>query len=99
MKMGNVKIRVMKDRYSTMTRAISMSTTTVTVAAIVFFVHWISPFGISEHMLTKIKSQFVSKFLATLFGPFGMIHLTKTAYHPQMSKQAQRYDKTIVARL
>ena len=98
-KNGNQFILVITCRYSKLTRSIPMSKTTAPFIATSTLNHWILPYGIPESILTDNGSQFIAEFFKTVCYILGIKRKTTTAYHPQTNGQAERYNKTIAARL
>lgn len=98
-KNGNALFIVMTDRYSNLTREISISRTRATHKAKEFFDRSIVPYGILHYLITNNSRQFVSTFFATRCGILGLKHLRSTAYHLQTNELVERYNKTIVASL
>lgn len=75
-----------------------MSKSSSTRMAVMFLDNRIVLFCIPEFGVTDTGPQFVSKICATLCADLGVAHLTTTANHPQTISQADRLDRTIVAR-
>lgn len=61
--------------------------------------HRVVPFWITATLFTDNGPKFISKVFKTPYPFFGTKHWTATAYNPQTNVQAERYKKTIVARL
>ena len=98
-KKGNRFITVMTDRYSKLTRAVPSTKTTAPQVALIFLDNWVIPYGIPSYVLTDNGPQFTSKFFACLCAFLGSKLLNTTAYHPQTNGQAERFNRTIVARM
>lgn len=95
---GNQFVFAMNDRYSRLTRAVPVSKTTASRAALTIIDNWIMPYGIPNFLLTDSGQQFVRKFFNALCSILGIKQLTTTAVHCKHSR-TERYNKTIVARL
>lgn len=61
--------------------------------------NWILPYGIQDSILTDNEAQFVAKFFKTVCHVMGMKQRTTTSYDTQTNGQAERYNKTMAARL
>lgn len=95
----NLHVVVIIDRYSKLTRAITMRKITSGLVATVVINNWILPHGITDSILTDNGAQFVAKCFKKFCHLMGIKRRTTTAYHPQTNGQAERYNKTIAARL
>lgn len=60
---------------------------------------WIVPYGIPDVVLTHNAKQFTSKFFAALCASLGAKLVTTMECNPQCNRQAERYNRTLVARL
>lgn len=96
---GSQYIFVTTDRYSKLTRAFPTLTTTAAHDANVFINHWLIPYSTLAYHLTDYRTQFVSKFFATVCSLFGVKHFTTMACHPQKNDQVFWFDKAIFSDL
>lgn len=90
---------VMTDWYLKLARAIPISITPFTMMANTFLEHWNVSLSIPSYLLAEDRLQCVNSFFTLVCVHFGVKHLTTTAYHPQNSRQAQRFIQAIIARL
>lgn len=65
-----------------------MSTTNATHLANLFLDHCMVPFGISTYLLMENCPQFVSMFLASVYGYLRVKHFTTTTYYLRTYCQA-----------
>ena len=80
---GNRFLLVITDRYSKLTRAFPLSTTTADVVAQVFFDGWVaSGYGIPSILLTDNGPQFCAKFFQTFCKTLGVKQVFTGAYRP-----------------
>ncbi|CAN8065462.1 unnamed protein product [Agarophyton chilense] len=96
---GKRFVSVITDRFTKLTRALSLGKTTATDVATGFFSHWVHPYGMPLYLLTDNGSQFVSQFFSHIGATLGIKHVTTTAYHPQANGQAKRFNCTLLDRL
>lgn len=92
-------ISLITDRFSKITRAIPMRSTTATDVAMAFLVHWIYPYGPPICLLTDDGPQFVAKFVKHVGSALGLKQLLTTANHLQTNGQAEPFIKTLASRL
>lgn len=76
-----------------------MSKTTASHIAAFAMDNWTIPYGIPTNVLTDSRTQFVSKFFQFLCAFLGRKRLTTTAYHLQTNRQAEPFNKRLIARL
>lgn len=96
---GQHLVRIITDRYSKETRAISTLTktsTSIAIRAILFFDHWIVPYDIPFHLLTANGTQIKSKFFTPTYPSLGARHPSTTAYRLQTNGQAECCNKIIL---
>ena len=98
-KSGHVYVLVITDRFSKLTRAIPLGSTTASSVAKAFLEHWVYVYGVPNYLLTDNGPQFAAKFFDTVCGMLGVKHFFTTAYHPQTNGQAERFNKTILDRI
>ena len=96
---GNKHILVVTCRYSKLARTVAMDKIAAPQVAEAFLDCWIMPYGIPNAILSDNGPQFVAKFFELLCVMLGIKHLTTTAYHPETNGQAERYNRTLAARL
>lgn len=96
---GNQLVFFMAYRFSKLARVAPTSNTTAAQIASIFMDHWIIPWRIPEYWITDNVAQFISKLIEWHCAFRGTQHLTKSANHPQTNRQAERLNKTIIARL
>ena len=94
---GNRFLLVITDRFSKLTRAYPLSTTTATVVAQTFFDGWVaSGYGIPHFLLTDNGTQFLSKFFQTFCRTLGLKPVFTSAYRPSTNGQTERFNRTVV---
>ena len=98
-KKGYLYILVITDRFSKMTRAIPMRSTTAASVAQAFLDNWVYPYGVPSYLVTDNGPQFASKFFEAVCTMLGVQHYLTTAYHPQTNGQSERFNRTILDRL
>lgn len=96
---GNQFVLVITDLYSKLTRAVLTCMTTVSHILSIFMNSRVTPYRFPIHEWTENGTQCISEFSKTLCAFLGTKHLENTAYHTQAKGQAERFNKTIVARL
>lgn len=96
---GSIYVLVITDRFSKLTRAIPMKSTTAPQVADAFVEHWVIPYGMPRQLLTDNGPQFIAKFFEAVCLILQVKHVTTTAYHPQANGQAERYNQTLCHRL
>ena len=93
---GNRFLLVITDRYSKLTRAFPLSTTTADVVAQVFFDGWVaSGYGIPSILLTDNGPQFCAKFFQTFCKTLGVKQVFTSAYRPSTNGQTERFNRTV----
>lgn len=95
---GNLHILFPTNRYSWLMRAVLTLKITVSHVANVYINQCLTPCGIPTYLLADNGTLLVSQFFATVGALFRARRSTTTAYHPQASIQAERLNKTILAR-
>lgn len=85
--------------YTKLSGAVVTSWTTVSHFASLFQCHWGIPYGVPDSVLTGNETQFLSKFIELVFPLLRTNHKTTVAYHLQMNKKAECFNKTINAHL
>lgn len=96
---GNQCDVVAMDRCLNLVWFIPSSKAASTQIANIFFYHRVIQNGIPATFLTHNGFQFVTKLFEMMCGLLGAKNFRTTAYHPQSNCQAERINKTIVARL
>lgn len=61
--------------------------------------YWTLPYSIPTYVLTDIRTQSVSNLSKVLYAFLGTEHLTTTAYHPKTTRQPERFNMMIIARV
>jgi hypothetical protein len=94
---GNQLLLVVTDRFSKLTRAYPLASTTAEVVAKVFFDGWVSAgYGIPRILLTDNGTQFVAKFFQTFCKILGIKQVFTSAYRPSTNGQTERFNRTVV---
>jgi transposase InsO family protein len=94
---GNRFLLVVTDRFSELTRAYPLASTTAEVVAKVFFDGWFSAgYGIPRILLTDNGTQFVAKFFQTFCKILGIKQVFTSAYRPSTNRQTERFNQTVV---
>ena len=94
---GNRFLLVITDRFTKLTRAYPLSTTTADVVARTFFEGWVaSGYGIPNVLLTDNGSQFLAKFFQTFCKILGIKQVFTSAYRPSTNGQTERFNRTVV---
>lgn len=96
-KLGNRFTVVMKNRFSKLTRAISVAKITTPNVATVVLENYFIIYGAPDIILTDNGKQFTSGYFAALCVSFGTIPVTSTEYNSQTNRQVERYSRTLVA--
>jgi Integrase core domain len=94
---GNRFLLVITDRFTKLTRAYPLSTTTAEVVARTFFDGWVaSGYGIPNVKLTYNGSQFVAKLFQTFCWILGVKQVFTSAYRPSTNGQTERFNRTVI---
>lgn len=96
---GNENLLVITDRYSKLTRAVPLRSTTAHAVAQAFCDHWVFAYGPPAYLLSDNGQQFTAKHFQAVCQTLGIKNLFTAAYHPQTNGQAERYNRTILAAL
>lgn len=89
----------MTDRYSRLTRVVSVPEIPALHVAVVVLENWIVAYGIPNTIMTDNCSHFVASGFVALGAVTGTKLITTTEYHSQSNGQVERFKKTLVARL
>lgn len=89
----------MNDRYSKLTRDVSVPNITALHVAVLVLESWLIPKGISSTIMTHNSLQLFQKCFAALRAAVGMKTTTFTKYHPQANDQVESFIVTLRARL
>lgn len=65
----------------------------------IFIEHWVASLGLLPTVLTDNGRQFTSKYIAALCKELGVKTIMTTEYHLQANGRAERFNRTIAARL
>jgi hypothetical protein len=98
-KHGNRFLLVISDRYSKVTKTVSLRTVTAISVARAFCNHWANVYGPPVSLLTDTGPQFTAKFFQAVCGELGIQKVFTTAYHLQTNGKLERYNRTILASL
>jgi transposase InsO family protein len=94
---GNRFLLVVTDRFSKLTRAYPLASTTADVVAKTLFDGWVAAgYGIPQVLLTDNGTQFVSKFFQSFCRILGVKQVFTSAYRPSTNGQTERFNRTIV---
>lgn len=96
---GNQFVIIMTNLFSRLTRPVKMSKTNATHKASNFMDHWFNTYCIADYVLTGSRTQFISKLFELLRTVLGTKHLQKASDRPKTNGNAERFKKTIFARL
>jgi transposase InsO family protein len=84
---------VFGDRYSKDMRVVAVPNITTETLARDFVLDWVAVYGIPLLLLTINGTQFISKFLQTVYQLLGVKHLFTTAYHPSTNGQVEGFNQ------
>jgi hypothetical protein len=88
---------VVADRFSKLTRAYPLASTTADVFAKTFFDEWVAAgYEIPQVLLADNESQFVSKFFQSFCRILGVKKVFTSAYRPSTNGKNKRFNRTIV---
>jgi transposase InsO family protein len=94
---GNLFLLVVPDRFSKLTRAYPLASTTADVVSKTFFDAWVAAgYGIPQVLLTENGTQFVSKFFQSFCRILGVKKVFTSAYRPSTNGKTERFNRTIV---
>jgi Integrase core domain len=93
---GNRFMLVISDRFSKLTRTITMRTTTALAVAKAFCTHWVFYYGPPRYLISDNGLQFTFKFFLEVCRELGIAKVFTTAYHPQTNGQVGRFNRTIL---
>ena len=79
---GNQHVLVITDRFSKLTRSISLRTTTFSVVANGVLNNWVYVYRALRNVLTDNGPQFAAKFFDAVCALWEVRHYLTTAYHP-----------------
>ena len=96
---GNQHVLVITDRFTKLTRSISLQPTISSVVANAFLDNWIYIYGALRYVLTDNNPQFAAKFFDAVCALLGVQQYLTTAYHPQWNGQTERFNRTLVQSL
>ncbi len=80
---GKKFILVITDRYSNLTRSVSMAKTKAPDIAAAFLNNWVFPYGVPNTVLTDNGPQFIAEFFEFVCASIGVKRIGITAYHAQ----------------
>jgi transposase InsO family protein len=93
---GNRLLLVVTDRFTMLTRAYHLASTTADVVARIGFEGLVAAgYGIPHVLLTDNGTQFVSKFFQTFCRLLGIKQVHTSAYRPSTNGQTERFNRTI----
>ena len=90
---GMTYIFTIIDRYSRWPEAIPISDCSASTCSKALVRHWISRFGVPDHVISDRGAQFTSALWKELATAFGIHHHTTTAYHPQANGIVERFHR------
>jgi len=96
---GNEHVLVIVDRFSKISRAISLEHIDAETIAAAFLDYWVASYGPPATVLSDNGPQFRSQFFQGVFSLLGISKRYSTTYRPQTSGQVERYNQTIVGQL
>jgi transposase InsO family protein len=93
---GNRFLLVITDRFTKLTRAFPLASTTADIVAKTFLDGWIaSGYGIPKILLTDNGTQFVAKVFQTFCRLLGVKQVFTSAYRPSTNGQTERFNRTL----
>ena len=92
---GHKHVLVICDRFTKLTRAISMREATALAVASAFKDTWVAAYGIPDTVLTDNGPQFASVYYQGILGLLGIASHYTSPYHPQTNGQVERYNRTL----
>lgn len=96
---GNQHVIVLSGRYSMLTRAVTVGSTTATHVANMSSYPWTIAYGIPTKLLTDNADPFTNKREATTCTMLAIKNLKITAYHRRTNGKVERNNRMVVTRL
>lgn len=96
---GNQHVLLMSDRFTNLSRSISLRTINFSVAANAFLDNWNLVYGARRFALTDNSLKFAAKFFDALCALLGVRQYFNTAYHSLTNVQTEQINCTLVQRL
>lgn len=95
----NKYIVVILGSYLKLTKAFQLAKTMATGTVNIFKEYWVASFRISSTVLTNDGSRFTSRLFAALCEELRLKTIATTMYHPQVDRQVERFNPTMISRL
>ena len=93
---GHRYILVIADRFTKLTQAVPLSSTTAAVVAAAFVDEWVFKYGVPRTLLADNGKQFSSQFFRGVSQLLGITNTFTSAYHPQTNGMVERFNRSIV---
>lgn len=90
---------IITNRYSRLTLTVPTSKARATHTASIFYDHWIILYSIASYLLTRVVSQFLTKFYKTVCYFPGVKQLKTTIYQPLTNDQPEQCKRTMISKL
>lgn len=97
--MGNQHAINITDKYSKLTRTVTSARNITTTVACIFLDECIIPYGVPSYVSTDKSTQLFSKLIDTSCLNYSTMHMTTTAYHPNINGHKELYNNTILPHL
>lgn len=82
-------VAIIAAQFSKLSRAITTAKMNSTKVVTILFDNWDMLYGISSHIMSECRPQFVCIFFTTLCTFLGINKFMTTAYHPQKNRQVE----------
>jgi len=96
---GHKHVLVICDRFTKLTRAISLRDATALTVSSAFIDTCVAAYGIPDSVLTDNGPQFASVHYQGILGLLGIASNYTSPYHPQTNGQVERYNRTLLRQL
>lgn len=96
---GYEYLLVICDRFTKLTRAVPLKTTTAMDVVSSIIDVWVASYGIPDSILSDNGPQFASILYQGVMSMLGVTINYATPYHPQTNGQVERFNKTLVRQL
>ena len=96
---GHEHILVIKDRFTKLTHAIPLKTTTSQAVRDAFPQYSAYAYGIPDRLLSNNGHQFTARYFQHAMAKLNIKLSPTSTYHPQVNRQTERYNSTLISRL
>ena len=93
---GNKYNMAIMDAVSKYTKLVPIQNQEATTIARSFFEKWICHFGVQAVIVSDRGNEFLNKVMADMTKHLGTKHSATSAFHPQTSESAERYNRTMI---